>query len=103
LILLIYFDEFILKIECIYIIFRRSTRVFPTLRFMNVQMKVREPYERLFKSYMIKIFHEITRNNLYKFRKFERSPQKPFRISCQSVLITRKIPGTFKRILAKNP
>ena len=46
---------------------------------------------------MIKLFPEVTRNNLFKFRKFERSPQKPLRISLQSVLIARKIFGTFKR------
>jgi hypothetical protein len=44
---------------------------------------------------MIKLFLEITRNNLFKSKKSERSPQKPSRISCQSVLIPRKISGTF--------
>ena len=44
---------------------------------------------------MIKLILEITRNNLFKYRKPERSPQKPSRISCQSVLIPRKISGTF--------
>ena len=43
---------------------------------------------------MIKLILEITRNNLFKYRKPERSPQKPPRISCQSVLI-RQISGTF--------
>ena len=44
---------------------------------------------------MIKLILEITRNNLFKYRKPERSPQKPPRISCQSVLIPRQISGTF--------
>ena len=44
---------------------------------------------------MIKLILEITRNNLFKYRKSERSPQKSLRISCQSVLIPRKISGTF--------
>ena len=44
---------------------------------------------------MIKLTLEITRNNLFKYKKSERSSQKPQRISCQSVLIPRKISGTF--------
>jgi hypothetical protein len=44
---------------------------------------------------MIKLILEITRNNLFKYRKPERSPKKPSRILCQSVLIPRKISGTF--------
>jgi hypothetical protein len=44
---------------------------------------------------MIKLILEITRNNSYKYRKPERSPQKPLRISCQSILILRKIFGNF--------
>ena len=36
-----------------------------------------------------------TRNNLFKYKKSERSPQKPLRISCRSLLIPRKIYGTF--------
>jgi hypothetical protein len=44
---------------------------------------------------MGKLILEITRNNLFKTKKSERSPQKPLRISCQSVLIPRKISGTF--------
>jgi hypothetical protein len=44
---------------------------------------------------MIKLILEITRNNLFKYRKTERSPKKPSRISCQSFLIPRKISGTF--------
>jgi hypothetical protein len=44
---------------------------------------------------MIKLFLEITRNNLFKSKKSERSPKKSLRISCQSVLIPRKISGTF--------
>jgi hypothetical protein len=44
---------------------------------------------------MIKFIIEIPRNNLFKYRKPERSPQKPLRISCQSVLIPRKISGIF--------
>ncbi len=44
---------------------------------------------------MIKFILEITLNNLFKYRKLERSPQKPSRISCQSVLIPRKISGIF--------
>ena len=46
-------------------------------------------------SKMIKLILEITRNNLFKTKKSERSPQNPSRISCQRVLITRKISGTF--------
>jgi hypothetical protein len=44
---------------------------------------------------MIKLIHEITRNNLFKYNKSERSLQKPLRISCQRVLIPRKISGIF--------
>jgi hypothetical protein len=44
---------------------------------------------------MIKLILEITRNNLFKYRKSERSPQKPLRTSGQCVLIPRKISGTF--------
>jgi hypothetical protein len=44
---------------------------------------------------MIKLIPEIKRNNLFKYRKSERNPQKPLRISCESVLISRKISGTF--------
>ena len=43
----------------------------------------------------IKLILEITRNNLFKTKKSERSPKKPSRIPCQSVLIPRKISGTF--------
>jgi hypothetical protein len=46
---------------------------------------------------MIKLIIEITRNNLFKSKKLERSPQKPLRISCQSFLIPRKIPDAFYR------
>ncbi len=42
-----------------------------------------------------KLSLDIFANNLYKYRKPERSSQKPSRISCQSVLIPRKISGTF--------
>ena len=44
---------------------------------------------------MIKLIPEITRNNLFKYKNSERSPQKPLRISCQSVSIPRKITGNF--------
>jgi uncharacterized beta-barrel protein YwiB (DUF1934 family) len=44
---------------------------------------------------MIKLILEITRNNLFKYKKSECSPKKSLRISCQSVLIPRKISGTF--------
>jgi hypothetical protein len=44
---------------------------------------------------MIKLILEITRNDLLIYKKSERSPQKPLRISCQTVLIPRKISGTF--------
>jgi hypothetical protein len=44
---------------------------------------------------MIKLILEITQKNLFKYRKSERSPQKSLGISCQSVLIPRKISGTF--------
>jgi hypothetical protein len=44
---------------------------------------------------MIKLILEITRNNLFKYRKSERSTQKSLRISCQSVLIPSRISGTF--------
>jgi hypothetical protein len=44
---------------------------------------------------MIKLILEITRNNLFKYKKSERSPQKPLRISCQSDFNPRKISGTF--------
>jgi hypothetical protein len=44
---------------------------------------------------MIKLTLEITRKNLFKFRAYKKSPQKPLRISCQSVLIPRKISGNF--------
>ena len=43
---------------------------------------------------MIKLILENTRNNLFKSIKTE-CPQKPFRISYQSVLIPRKISGPF--------
>ena len=51
---------------------------------------------------MKKLILEITRNDLFKYKKSERSPQKPLRISCQSVLISRKFPVLFKRTFAKN-
>ena len=51
--------------------------------------------EKTGKSDMIKLILEITRNNLFKSKKSEKKPQKSFRISCQSVLISRKISGTF--------
>ncbi len=44
---------------------------------------------------MIKLILDITRNNLFKYGKPKRSPQKPSSISCQSVLISRKSSGTF--------
>jgi hypothetical protein len=44
---------------------------------------------------MIKLILGITRNNLFKYRNPTRSPQKPSSISCQIVLIPRKISGTF--------
>jgi hypothetical protein len=44
---------------------------------------------------MIKLILEITRTNLFKYKKSESSPQKSLRISCQSVLIPGKISGTF--------
>jgi hypothetical protein len=44
---------------------------------------------------MIKLILEIPRNNLFKYKKFESSRQKSLRILCQSVLIPRKISGTF--------
>ena len=51
--------------------------------------------ERTRKSDMIKLILEITRNNLFKFKKVRKKPQKSLRISCQSVLISRRISGTF--------
>ena len=44
---------------------------------------------------MIKLILKITRNNLFKYKKPERSPQKPLRISRQGVLIPHKVSGTF--------
>ena len=41
---------------------------------------------------MIKLIYEITGSNLFKSKKFRK---KSLRISCQSVLISRKISGTF--------
>jgi hypothetical protein len=43
---------------------------------------------------MIIVILEITQYNLFKYKKSERSPKKSLRISCQSVLIPRKISGT---------
>jgi hypothetical protein len=43
---------------------------------------------------MKKLILEITRNNLFKYKKSERILQKPLRISFQSVLIP-KISDTF--------
>jgi hypothetical protein len=43
----------------------------------------------------MKLILEITRNNLFKYKNSERSPQKPLKISCHSVLIPRNISGTF--------
>jgi hypothetical protein len=50
---------------------------------------------------MIKFILEITRNNLFKYRKPERSPQKPSGISCQSVLILVKFPVLFRKFREK--
>ena len=50
---------------------------------------------------MINLILEITRINLFKYRKSERSPQKSLRISCQSVLIPRKISGTLLREISQ--
>jgi hypothetical protein len=44
---------------------------------------------------MIKLILGITRKSLFQSKKSERSSQKSLRISCQSVLIPRKISGTF--------
>jgi hypothetical protein len=44
---------------------------------------------------MIKLILDITRNSLFQSKKSERSSQKLLRISCQSVLIPRKISATF--------
>jgi hypothetical protein len=44
---------------------------------------------------MIKLILDITRNSLFQSKKSERSSQKSLRIPCQSVLISRKISGTF--------
>jgi hypothetical protein len=44
---------------------------------------------------------EITLNNLFKYKKSESSPQNSFRISCQSVLIPRKISGTLLREISQ--
>jgi hypothetical protein len=44
---------------------------------------------------MIKLILEITRNNLFKYQKSERRTTEPLRISCQSLLIPRKISDTF--------
>jgi hypothetical protein len=41
---------------------------------------------------MIQLILEITRNNFFKSKKSERSHK---RISCKSVLISRKISGTY--------
>ena len=51
--------------------------------------------EKTGKSDMIKLILEITRNNLFKSKKSEKKTQKSLRISCQSVLIFRKISRTF--------
>jgi hypothetical protein len=51
--------------------------------------------EKIKNSNMIKLIFDITQNNLFKYEKSESSLQKPLRISCQSVLIPRKISGTF--------
>ena len=51
--------------------------------------------EKTGKSDLIKLILEITRNNLFKSKKVRKKPQKSLRISCQSVLISRKISGTF--------
>jgi hypothetical protein len=51
---------------------------------------------------MIKLVPEITQNNLFESEKPERSPQKPLRISCQSVLIPCKIPDAFYMKYPKN-
>jgi len=58
--------------------------------------------EKTGKSDKIKLILEITRNNLFKSKKVRKKPQKSLRISCQSVLISRKISGTFCAKLAKN-
>jgi hypothetical protein len=50
---------------------------------------------------MIKLIHEISRNNFSKYKKSERSAQKPLKISWQSVLIPRKISVLFTRNVAK--
>ena len=42
----------------------------------------------------IKLILEITRNNLFESKKSEKA-QNSLRISCQSVLISCKISGTF--------
>jgi hypothetical protein len=44
---------------------------------------------------MKKLILEIIQKNLFKTKKDEKSSQNPSRISCQSVLIPRKISGTF--------
>jgi hypothetical protein len=44
---------------------------------------------------MIKLILEITRYNLFKYKKSESSPRNSLRISCQSVLNPGKISGTF--------
>jgi hypothetical protein len=44
---------------------------------------------------MIKVILQITRNNLFKYKKSESSPKKSLRISCQSVLIPRKFSDTY--------
>ena len=51
--------------------------------------------EKTGKSDIIKLILEITLNNLFKSKKFRKKSQKSLRISCQSVLISRKISGTF--------
>jgi hypothetical protein len=56
--------------------------------------------EKTGKSNMIKFILEITRINLFKYKKSEKSPQEPLRISWKSVLIPRKISGLF---YAKSP
>jgi hypothetical protein len=44
---------------------------------------------------MIKLILEITRKSVFKYKNSERNTQKQLRISLQSVLIPRKISGTF--------
>ena len=51
---------------------------------------------------MIKLALAITRNNLFIYKKSERSPQKPLRILCQSVLIPRKISDDIYRLYREN-